>query len=206
MAATTTDEAPTGHALLLDVALRLFMEHGYDGVSMQDIATAANMTKGSPYYHFKGKEDLFLQAFRANVLWMNAQLLHNLESGTTLEDKLVSCLAALLRNSDPGMIRMMEDFLHRFQPQHIDFLSEDEMPPNVMRNAYRRVFEEEGVAMRVNPDVAAETLMMLQLGTLNMRLLQPGTQPLPLPEAEAEHIARQTIDLFLHGVMVEYET
>lgn len=50
-----------GRNLLLTVSRRLFLEHGYAQVSMQQIAQEAGMTKGAPYYHFASKEDLFTQ-------------------------------------------------------------------------------------------------------------------------------------------------
>lgn len=40
-------------------ALRLFAEHGYDGVGMRDIATAVNIKPASLYKHFSGKQALF---------------------------------------------------------------------------------------------------------------------------------------------------
>jgi AcrR family transcriptional regulator len=49
--------AYTGDSLL-DVAVRVFNERGYDGTSMEDLAKAAGITKSSIYHHVKGKEEL----------------------------------------------------------------------------------------------------------------------------------------------------
>lgn len=44
---------------ILDVAMRLFVEHGYDQTSMQDIIDGlGGLTKGAVYHHFKSKEEL----------------------------------------------------------------------------------------------------------------------------------------------------
>jgi AcrR family transcriptional regulator len=43
---------------LLEVAVRVFNERGYDGTSMEDLARAAGITKSSIYHHVRGKEAL----------------------------------------------------------------------------------------------------------------------------------------------------
>jgi len=48
------------HEQILLQAKRLFVERGYKGLSMREIAEASNVSKAGLYYHFKDKEDLFL--------------------------------------------------------------------------------------------------------------------------------------------------
>lgn len=43
---------------LLDVALRVFTERGYDGTSMGDLAKEAGLSKSSLYHHVDSKEQL----------------------------------------------------------------------------------------------------------------------------------------------------
>ncbi len=45
---------------IIEVATDLFLEKGFSGTSMSAIAKACDMTKASLYYHFAGKEDLFI--------------------------------------------------------------------------------------------------------------------------------------------------
>ncbi|MFF4796604.1 TetR/AcrR family transcriptional regulator [Streptomyces sp. NPDC001276] len=58
-----TDER---RAQLVDIASRLFREHGYHHVGMRDIADAANVKSASLYHHFRSKTDL-LQAIVESV-------------------------------------------------------------------------------------------------------------------------------------------
>jgi AcrR family transcriptional regulator len=46
---------------ILDIALELFTEHGYDKTSMRDIAERLGTTKAALYYHFKSKADILLE-------------------------------------------------------------------------------------------------------------------------------------------------
>lgn len=52
-------------AAILDAAKRLFSTHGFDGVSMDQIATEAGVSKLTVYSHFGDKESLFGAAVRA---------------------------------------------------------------------------------------------------------------------------------------------
>jgi AcrR family transcriptional regulator len=59
-----THRKPYDAEALLDVAVRVFNERGYDGTSMEDVARAAGITKASIYYHVSGKEDLLERGLR----------------------------------------------------------------------------------------------------------------------------------------------
>lgn len=47
-----------------DQAFELFGRYGYEGVSVGDIAKAAKLSKGALYWHFKGKEELYLDCLQ----------------------------------------------------------------------------------------------------------------------------------------------
>jgi AcrR family transcriptional regulator len=61
------DRKPYDAEALLDIAVRVFLERGYDGASMDDIARAAGITKASIYYHVLGKEDLLERGVRRGL-------------------------------------------------------------------------------------------------------------------------------------------
>jgi len=46
------------HAEIIEVALRLFNEQGYDKTSLREIADEIGVTKAALYYHFPSKEDI----------------------------------------------------------------------------------------------------------------------------------------------------
>jgi AcrR family transcriptional regulator len=46
---------------ILDVALELFNEQGYDKTSLREIADRLGVTKAALYYHFERKEDILLE-------------------------------------------------------------------------------------------------------------------------------------------------
>lgn len=52
-----------GKQEILSQSLRLFLEKGYDGASMSDIASAVGIQKASLYAHYTGKEEIFSAVF-----------------------------------------------------------------------------------------------------------------------------------------------
>jgi AcrR family transcriptional regulator len=51
----------------LDLAARLFIDRGYEAVSMRDIASAAELTKGAVYGHFRSKGQLLVEVIRWRI-------------------------------------------------------------------------------------------------------------------------------------------
>jgi AcrR family transcriptional regulator len=47
-------------AALLRVCARLFREQGFDGTTIRDISAAAGMHSGSPFYHFRTKQEMLV--------------------------------------------------------------------------------------------------------------------------------------------------
>lgn len=48
---------------IYQTSIRLFKEHGYDHVTIQDIATSANVSVGSFYNHFQSKENILHEKY-----------------------------------------------------------------------------------------------------------------------------------------------
>lgn len=53
--------------LFLQQALMLFQTDGYESVTMRDLAKACDSSLGAFYYHFKNKEEIVLELFKASL-------------------------------------------------------------------------------------------------------------------------------------------
>ena len=83
-----THRKPYDADTLVDVAVRVFNERGYDGTSMDDVARAAGITKASIYYHVSGKEDLLDRGIRRGLDALFGMLDEPAASGGTAETRL----------------------------------------------------------------------------------------------------------------------
>ncbi len=59
-----TDDHRDTRERLLDAAEDLFASHGFDGVSIRDIATAADVNVAAVNYHFHGKDNLYREVLQ----------------------------------------------------------------------------------------------------------------------------------------------
>jgi TetR/AcrR family transcriptional repressor of nem operon len=57
-------QAEENRQTVINVASRLFREHGFDGIGLKDLMKAAGLTQGAFYKQFASKEDLAAQASR----------------------------------------------------------------------------------------------------------------------------------------------
>ncbi|MER5183348.1 TetR/AcrR family transcriptional regulator [Streptomyces sp. NPDC002896] len=91
-----------------ECALRLFLEHGYDGTTMDSIAAGAGTTKASLYARFPGKEAVF----SAVLAWATQRTDWPVQEPPPPDpDDLEGALtaignAAVRRSLDPSMIKL----------------------------------------------------------------------------------------------------
>jgi AcrR family transcriptional regulator len=64
-ATASKDRGETTRQHILDVAALHFAEHGYRGISLNEIVRSTGLTKGAFYFHFPSKEALAIEVFRA---------------------------------------------------------------------------------------------------------------------------------------------
>jgi AcrR family transcriptional regulator len=82
---TRTKTAGRGRKELMAIAIDCFARYGYQGTSIDRIASAAGMTKGALYYHFRDKEELLFEAVQDRI--------------TEFEERIVGTVSP---NTDPA--------------------------------------------------------------------------------------------------------
>jgi AcrR family transcriptional regulator len=72
---------------ILDVALELFAEQGYEKTSLREIAERLDVTKAALYYHFKTKEEILVSLFESLTQPMEELIEWGRRQPHTLETK-----------------------------------------------------------------------------------------------------------------------
>ena len=88
------EKPAAGRQRILDQAQRLFLAHGYNGVSIRDIAQACGLSNAALYYHFGSKRNLYFEVLREHV----STLAHRLQEAGAIDgscrDRLVNIVHA----------------------------------------------------------------------------------------------------------------
>ena len=79
---------------LAATAFSLFEQHGYDAVTMEQIAAQADVSKGTLYNHFPVKEALLAHQFHAELAAGGAQLRAQIDAQPDFASRLAVLLSA----------------------------------------------------------------------------------------------------------------
>jgi TetR/AcrR family transcriptional regulator, mexJK operon transcriptional repressor len=202
------DDQPEGRSArkrraIVEAAAGLFLDHGYQGTSMDEIAALAAVSKQTVYKNFSDKEQLFSDI----VLGAAARA-----------DEFIQALPRVLAGTDDlraGLQTLARQYLATvMQPRLLQLrrliISEAGRFPDLARTYYRRVPERvmDALAAQVgelagrgllrvdDPHVAASHLAFLILGLPLDRAMFLGTGH-ELSAAELDRRADDAVDVFL---------
>jgi len=95
----SAEETNTIRVRIMQEAARLFVERGYNGISMREIAEACELSKAGIYYHFKDKEDLYLAICIHSLEDENRCLLECQQMDAPVQEKLRTFLRTIFSSS-----------------------------------------------------------------------------------------------------------
>lgn len=151
---------------IVETAAQVFATKGYDGTSIQDIADAVGMLKGSLYYYIDSKEDLLAAVIsEAHRVGMERVEMLERDDGdalTALRAFIDSHIANLTSNLVPSSV-----FFHEFralsQDRRSDIVAKRDQYDAFLRDLVRRG-QAEGT---MRPDVDPKLASLAILGMMN---------------------------------------
>ena len=81
-------------------AIELYMIEGYANVSITDLQSALNMGRGTLYYYFKDKDELFQEAVEVFLIQPKQRALEKVQDGVTSPEMIAAMLSYLDRLKD----------------------------------------------------------------------------------------------------------
>jgi TetR/AcrR family transcriptional regulator, mexJK operon transcriptional repressor len=194
-------------AAILEAATACFLEQGYDGTSLEDVAQRAGVAKRTIYNVVGNKEALFREVLTGSLELaerFSGQVVDGLGEGDPIEElrQLGELHArAVLGGRVVAIRRLLIRETSRFPDLARDYY--DRAPRRVISTLARALqrYEARGLLRVADPERAAEQLAFLVLGaSLDEALFDAEGRP--TSDAVVKERARSGVDLFLraHGV------
>ena len=79
---------------VLEAAKSLFMQRGYEGATMRDIAAEAGLSTGALFANFTDKADLFNEVILADFETQHEKITEALAGAKSVKDKIVAMMSA----------------------------------------------------------------------------------------------------------------
>ena len=119
---------------ILDAALTVLVQNGYEGSRMDDVVSESQLSKGAIYWYYKSKKDMYLDLVNFWVIRYSATINHLVENDQTAPDQLKSLFNYFIDQyeSDPdpfialtefwSMAQKDDDFRAKLQKVYSQFL------------------------------------------------------------------------------------
>ena len=198
----TKEEAAKTRQDLLDAALSVFSQKGYEATRLEDVAQAAEVTRGAIYHHFGSKTDLFIALIEDASTQGGAAVEGAIAAGGTFVEitrrVLVRTMKLLEENRRFREIMALSLFKAGGSPE-LDTLTRqrhDQARTQVEQLAgfFRAGIEQGELRADLDPAVMGRAILAYQNG---LSMLWLSNQEAFSIQAQAEQLA----DVFLHGIL-----
>ncbi len=182
---------------ILRVAYPLFLENGFHGTSMREIAQQASIAVGGIYNHFASKEDIFMAVLIGHHPIQNVLPLMQAAQGETIEDFVRDSARRMVQGLGERLdfINLLFVELVEFKGSHVPQLYETTFP-QVMDFAQH--FVEGRQELRSIPlPVLVRAFIGLFFSYVMTEMLISKQQPPDLQFGALDYF----VDIFLHGVL-----
>lgn len=191
----STEKALRKRDLILDKAKELFIQRGYAATSMDELVKYTGASKGSIYYHFESKEDLFIKLLaKQNQEWMESWD-EKKARFVSFEEKLYGIAEHMVDDFQNPLTKIAEEFYIN-QPENKSLLSEMLAIVHGPRRLYREILTEGAQEGRIPAEDVDEISVVF--GSL---LDGMSVSYFERSQEELRELYRRGVTYFLHGVL-----
>jgi AcrR family transcriptional regulator len=199
MAEETLTKGDRTRTEIIRAAHRLFLDQGYHGTSMRQVAQEAGIAVGGIYNHFPGKEEVFVAVLEAYHPYHNILPAIQQARGETMEAFIRDAANAMVRELDrqPDFLNLLFVEIVEFNSRHASQLFAS-IYPKIM--PLMKIFQEKHGELRLIPlpNLFRAFLGLFFSYVITGRLLK---DQLP-PEINRDSL-QNFVDIFLHGILAE---
>jgi TetR/AcrR family transcriptional regulator len=194
----------SGEIAILAAAVRLFSKHGYDGVSMRQIAEEAGVSKANIYHHFNSKEALYLAIIRESSGKLLILIESLAEGDGAIDERLLAFASAhiehLFENATKVRLVLREAFSGDEEKSRL-------LAVQVVGEIFRRISAifrsgQESGLLRADLDPGLCAMMLM---SSDLMYFQSRNVLKHIPEAEFARepgeFSRQMTDVILNGML-----
>jgi AcrR family transcriptional regulator len=183
-------------ARIIESAIKLFSNRGYNAASVDDVCEEAGISKGAFYHHFKSKQALFLALLDG---WLQSidraiEASKNKTAPETLME-MTGAFPYFFRTADQGLPMFLEFWLQASRDKKV---WEASIAPY---RRYHRYFTsliqkgvEEGSFVDMDPELASRMIVSTAMGLFLQSLLDPKG-------AKWEQVARDSTTLLVNSLL-----
>jgi AcrR family transcriptional regulator len=165
---------------LIESAARTFARRGFQGASLEEIAREAGYSTGAIYWHFKGKDDLFLGVFEAYARSRAAEIAavrETAEGDFPTRERAFADNWMRRADEEPEIVMLVLEFAaHAWRNPELRAALAERLA--IVRDAVAGFLEEDarraGVELPLPADDVATALRELGVGLALARLGDPG--------------------------------
>lgn len=179
--------------IILHTASRLFMEQGYEPVSLMQIAKACGVTKASVYYYFSNKAQLFTSSVLFTLEFANRQTTKLLQEDYPLQQRLEQIAERKMRRSHIDMETMMREASKQLSEDQIEAIKQAE------HGIHEELAKHFQVAMDAGEMRQGDALFFAHAFSALLMMANRG-EILHTSGAEHSELPRLIVDLFWQGV------
>jgi TetR/AcrR family transcriptional regulator, regulator of autoinduction and epiphytic fitness len=185
---------------ILESANRLLAEKGYQGMTMEELATRVGIAKGSLYQHFKSKEEL-ISAALVSFMDQISNYIDTLPSTQPAIERIkLTCRRALILRFQDGFpdILGVRSLVKESLPCHPVYVASSERLVVAMAGLFDIAKKQGDVAS----DIPTELLVHATIG----RMREPEVDPLIAEgRLQPESVVDFLVQMFLGGVVTDWQ-
>ncbi|GGK00018.1 TetR family transcriptional regulator [Lentibacillus kapialis] len=193
-----SDRTQPTSELIIQAATRLFIEYGYQNVSVDDVAKQCDLTKATVYYHYDSKARLFTKTMVQMMVRIRERINTMLQESIPLKTRLFNITKAHLEATvNFDMDGFMKGVDNALTPEQLEEITNAETAMyQTIRHAFVYAMEQKEIR-HINPTFATHAyLSLLKAGNYRNESDHPDT---------IDETAKQIIQLLWQGLQPEEE-